>query len=195
MRNREATLLGALILAISGHMLSPGVVASSGAPSADAAPRDNEELKRLRDEDQSDRAPATIDWTVVAPRDRARLKRVKELFAADALHTANDYVRSALILQHGEATDDILLAHEFCVAAMVLGKNDRESASLAAAAEDRFLMKIGRPQRFATQFIKDSTGPWRLHPVADDVTDALRRVMAEPSLAEATARVAEMNAK
>ena len=54
----------------------------------------------------------------------------RELFAADALHTANDYVRSALILQHG-----------------------------------------------------------------DGVTDALRRVMGVPSLAEARASEAEMNAK
>ena len=195
MRNCEAALLGALILAISGHMLSPAIVVSSGSSAADAAPRDNEELKRLRDEDQRDRAPEAIDWTVVTPRDHARLKRVKELFAADGLLTANDYLRAALILQHGEATDDVLLAHEFCVAAMVLGKNDRESASLAAAAEDRFLMKVGRPQRFGTQFTKDGTGPWRLHPVGDGVTDALRRVMAEPSLAEARAREAEMNAK
>ena len=194
MRNCETALLGALILAIASHVLPP-VNAASARVSSNAAPRDNEELRRLRNEDQSDRAPAAIDWTVVTPRDRARLKRVKELFAADSLRTANDYVRSALILQHGETPDDILLAHEFCVAAMVLGKNDRESASLAAAAEDRFLMKVGRPQRFGTQFTKDGTGPWRLHPVGDGITDALRRVMAEPSLAEARARVAEMNAK
>lgn len=195
MRNREAALLGALILAIAGHLLPPANAISSGLSSPDAAPRDNEELRRLRDEDQRDRAPEAIDWTMVTPRDHARLKRVKELFAADALHTANDYVRSALILQHGETTEDILLAHEFCVAAMVLGKNDRESASLAAAAEDRFLMKAGRPQRFGTQFTKDGAGPWRLHPIGDGVTDALRRVMAVPSLAEARAREAEMNAR
>jgi len=194
MRNRAAALLGALILAIAGHVLSPVNAASAGVSST-AAPRDNEELRRLRDDDQRDRAPAAIDWTVVTPRDRARLKRVKELFAADALHTANDYVRSALILQHGDVPDDFLLAHEFCVAAMMLGKNDLESSSLAAAAEDRFLMKAGRPQRFGTQFTQDGTGPWRLAPVGDGVTDALRRVMAVPSLAEARAREAEMNAK
>lgn len=194
MRNREATLLGATILAVFGHV-SPATVVSSEGSRSGVAPRDNVELRRLRDEDQRDRAPAAIDWTVVTPRDRARLKRVKELIAADGLHTANDYVRSALILQHGEAPDDFLLAHEFCVAAMVLGKNDRESASLAAAAEDRYLMNAGRPQRFGTQFTKGGAGPWRLHPVGDGVTDALRRVMAVPSLAEARAREAEMNAR
>jgi hypothetical protein len=150
-------------------------------PSSPAAARgDSEELKRLRDEDQGD---------------RARLKRVRELFAADGLHTANDFLRSALILQHGEAADDFLLAHDFCVAAMVLGRNDVESASLAAGAEDRFLMNVGRPQRFGTQFRRDGAGPWHLYIVGDAGTDALRELMGTPSLAEARAREAEMNGK
>jgi hypothetical protein len=195
MRHRKVILLGAIIVAISGHLMSAATAGSSQTSSPDAALRDSEELRRLRDEDQSDRAPKVIDWAVVTPRDRARLRRVKELFAADGLHTANDYLRSALILQHGEAPDDFLLAHEFCVAAMVRGRNDLESASLAAAAEDRFLMNVGRPQRFGTQFKKDGTGPWQLYTVGDGVTDALRRLMGEPSLAEARAREAEMNRK
>jgi hypothetical protein len=193
MRNREATLLGAIIVAISGHVISPVNAVSSQTSSPDAALRDNEELKRLRDEDQGDRVSKVIDRTVVTPRDRARLRRVKELFAADGLRTGNDYLRSALILQHGEAPEDFLLAHEFCVAAMVLGRNDLESASLAAGAEDRSRVNVGRPQRFGTQFRRDGTGPWHLYTVGDGVTDALRRVMGEPSLAEARARAAEMN--
>jgi hypothetical protein len=195
MRNREATLLCAIIVAITGHVMSPANAGSSQTGSPDVALRDDEELKRLRDEDQGDRVPKVIDWAVVTPRDRARSRRVKELFAADGLRTANDYLRSALILQHGEAPEDFLLAHEFCVAAMVLGRNDLESASLAAAAEDRFLMNVGRPQRFGTQFRRDGTGPWRLYAVGDGVTDALRRLMGGPSLAEARAREAEMNGK
>ncbi len=197
MRNRDATLLGAIIVAISGHALHPAnAVSSQMPPSSPAAARgDSEELKRLRDEDQGDRAPTVIDWSVVTPRDRARLKRVRELFAADGLHTANDFLRSALILQHGEAADDFLLAHDFCVAAMVLGRNDVESASLAAGAEDRFLMNVGRPQRFGTQFRRDGAGPWHLYIVGDAVTDALRKLMGTPSLAEARAREAEMNRK
>jgi hypothetical protein len=136
MQNREATLLGAIIVALSAHLIHPASAVSSQTPSASPARGDNEEVRRLREEDQGDRAPAVIDWSIVTPRDRARLKRVRELFAADGLHTANDYLRSALILQHGEGPDDFLLAHDFCVAAMVLGRNDVESASLAAGAED-----------------------------------------------------------
>jgi len=146
-------------------------------------------------EDQADRESKAIDWAVVRPRDRARLARVKALHAGGLIRTAEDYYHAALVLQHGEVPEDSLLAHEFCVAAMMLGKNDIESSSLGAAAEDRFLMNIGRPQRFGTQFRRDDTGPWRLYVVGDGVTDALRRLMGEPSLAEARAREAEMNGK
>jgi hypothetical protein len=181
-------------------VLGTGVVvwaseALSRSETPQAGGADNAELRRLRDEDQADRATTSIDWAVVGPRDRTRLARVKELYLAGGMQTANDYYNGALILQHGETPEDFLLAHEFCVAAMMLGKNDRASASLAAAAEDRFLMNIGRPQRFGTQFRSEGAGPMRLYSVGDGVTDHLRRVMAVPSLAEAKATEAELNKK
>ncbi len=160
--------------------------------------RDNEELKRLSDEDQADRTPPSgkaIDWAVVGPRDRARLKRVKELYSQNLLQTANDYDRAALILQHGDVPEDFLLAHEFWVVALVKGKNDQDTRSLAAASEDRFLMKIGRPQRFGTQLHSIDGGPIQLYPVDPGVTDELRRVMGVRSLSEIKAKVTEMNKK
>ena len=111
---------------------------------------------------------------MVGPRDRARLKRVKEIFAANGVRTANDYYHSAMILQHGDDPEDFLLAHEFCVVAIAAGKNDRETRWLAASAEDRFLMNIGRPQRFGTQFTSDDNGPIRLYAVGEGLTDEFR---------------------
>jgi hypothetical protein len=78
---------------------------------------------------------------------------------------------------------------------MMLGENDIESSSLGAAAEDRFLMNIGRPQRFGTQYRSEGEGPMRLYQVDEGVSDEIRKVMAVPSLAEAKAREAELNAK
>jgi hypothetical protein len=120
---------------------------------------------------------------------------VKDLYARDGLHTANDYYHAAMILQHGEARDDFLLAHEFCVVAITKGRNGSDTRWLAAAAEDRFLMNIGRPQRFATQFRSEGAGPMRLYPVDASVTDELRRLMDAPPLKEAKAREAELNKK
>ena len=171
----------------------PCAAAQSASPSAT---KDNPELTRLMDEDQADRLPPTgraIDWKVVGPRDDARLKRVKELYSQNQLHTGNDYFNAALILQHSSLSEDYLLAHELCVVAI---SKKQGIESLAAASEDRFLMNIGRPQRFGTQYKSDGPNqPYRLYKVDPGVTDELRRIMMVPSLAEAKAREAEMNIK
>jgi hypothetical protein len=159
--------------------------------------KDNEELANLYHEDQGDRTPSngkSIDWTVVGPRDKARLARVKELYMQNHLHTGADYYYAALILQHGDAPEDFLLAHELCIVA--ISKGNRNGRSLAAASEDRFLMNIGRPQRFGTQYRADPiTAPFRLYRVDSGVTDELRRALDVPCLAEAKAREVEMNRK
>jgi len=162
------------------------------------ASEDNEELKRLCAEDQSDRTPPegkSIDWAVVGNRDKVRLKRVKELYIQNLLQTANDYDCAATVLQHGDAPEDFLLAHEFWVIAISKGKNDQDTLSLAAASEDRFLMNIGRPQRFGMQLRSERGGHIQLYPVDSGVTDELRRLMIGHSLPNIKARVAEMNKK
>ena len=157
-------------------------------------PKDNEELIRLYQEDQADRAPRTaIDWKVVGPRDQARLKRVKELYTQGRMQTGGDYYNAAMVLQHGSSPEDFLLAHEFCIVA--ISKGEVRAKWLAAASEDRFLMNIGRPQRFGTQYRSDGQGPIRLYEVGPSVTDGLRHALDVPSLAEAKAREAEFNKK
>jgi len=196
MLNHAANALVSVVLVLCGILLDRTATALPWqTPSASPALSDSEELRRLHDEDQADRAAEAIDWSVVGPRDHARLKRVKELFESDGLHTANDYYRSAMILQHGEAPEDFLLAHEFCVVAILKAKIERESAWLAASAEDRFLMNIGRPQRFGTQFRSEGAGPLRLYTIGDGVTDELRRLMGVHSLAEARAHEVELSKK
>jgi hypothetical protein len=100
-------------------------------------------------EDQTDRTPddpKLIDWKIVGPRDAERLKRVKELYAENKLKDGRGLLSRRDDLQHSDAADDFLLAHELCVAA--ISKGDARAKWLAAASEDRFLMNIGRPQRF-----------------------------------------------
>lgn len=138
---------------------------------------DNEELARLARQDQEDRR-GSIDWSVVIPRDQAREKRVKELYVSGALHTGTDYYNVAMVLQHGTSADDMLLAHDLCVVAIIKGEN--RAKWLAAASEDRFLMNIGRPQRFGTQYVSSGNGPSKLFRLEDGVTDDVRRAMNVP---------------
>jgi hypothetical protein len=197
MMNRTVKVLLALnLLVLWANLARPLVFLPFAAAQSPAQPKlkDNQELSRLMDEDQGDRMPTSgksIDWKVVGPRDDARIKRVKQLYLQNQLHTGNDYFNAALILQHSNTPEDYLLAHELCVVAI---SNKRGIESLAAASEDRFLMSIGRPQRFGTQYRSDGPNqPMRLYKVDSGVTDHLRRIMMVPSLAEAKAREAEMN--
>ncbi|HLG12960.1 MAG TPA: hypothetical protein VJH03_00330 [Blastocatellia bacterium] len=195
MTDRTVKLLLILnLLFLAGILLRPSMH-TVAAQSSQPLPKENEELERLTREDQSDRTPPAghpIDWKTVEPRDRARLERVKELYSHGQLQTGRDYYNAALILQHGDLPEDYLLAHELCVVAISQGARVE---SLAAASEDRFLMNIGRPQRFGTQYRSDGGGPYRLYTMDSGVTDQLRRIMNVPSRAEAKAREAEMNGK
>jgi hypothetical protein len=161
------------------------------------SPDDNPELARMYAEDQADRKNAEkIGWEKISARDAVRLTRAKELYQSNALKTGGDYFHTALLLQHSHESGDYLLAHELCIVA--IGKGEERAKWLAAATEDRFLMDIGRPQRFATQYRPEppgSDGPIRLYKVDEGVTDALRREFKAPTLAEAKAREAMFNKK
>jgi len=162
-------------------------------PTAAATSADNPVLARLFADDQGDRHPpagSTIDWDAVTLRDGARKEQVKAAFAAANVRTANDYYHAAMVLQHSQNANDHLLAHELAVIAAVKGRE--RALWLAAAAEDRFLMNIKRPQRFGTQFAANPAegpnAPIRLYNVDTVVTDQLRQEFGVPDLADAKAR-------
>jgi hypothetical protein len=155
--------------------------------SSASKPADNAELALMYQEDQSDRMPADgkpIDWKVVAPRDKVRETRAKELYTANQLKTGADYYYVAMILQHAATPEDYLLAHELCIVAII--KGEERAKWLAAASEDRFLMNIGRPQRFGTQYRTEGPGgPLRLYQMGEGVSDTLRAAFDVPSLNDA----------
>jgi hypothetical protein len=195
--SRNTFWTGAVFGVLATLTLGPLVTGGAGAwAGAMAAEKDNEELARLYREDQADRDPKDgkpLDWAVVGPRDRAREERVKELYKLDRLKTGNDYSNAAMVLQHGQKPEDYLLAHELCVVA--ISKGNQDARWLAAAAEDRFLMNLNRPQRFGTQYRSTPPdGSVKLYEVDPSVTDAHRRAMNTPTLAKAKEREAEMDA-
>lgn len=196
MRKMSCIAVAIVVIAIAGAG-GYGLGARRGSdgtkPAASAPSVDHGELKLMYEQDQADRAGTigSSDWTIVERRDRARRERVKEFVANGVLTTANDYYHAAMVLQHGDGADDFLLAHDLAVAAAIMGQ--RTAKWLAAAAEDRFLRNIGRPQRFGTQFRKDADGPWYLEAVDSAVPDTLRQALDVPSIAVAKSRVTELN--
>jgi L-ascorbate metabolism protein UlaG (beta-lactamase superfamily) len=162
----------------------------------DHALRDaNPELRQMFDDDQAARRVAyeKIDWSVVSKKDAEHRRRVSEILAADGARVSLDYYHAAMVFQHGEAVADYQKAHELALKAVELDPKNRAARWLAAATKDRELMKLGKPQRYATQYRKVD-GKWVLHDVDPSVTDDERDQWEVPTLAEARKRVDAMNA-
>lgn len=153
----------------------------------------SEELAKLYAEDLADRdsSKSNIDWEQVSIRDEQREIRVKELLSLGSLGGGTEYYYAAMILQHASTPDDYLLAHDLCVIA--ISKGEKRAMWLAAASLDRFLISVGRSQRFGTQYRSHkSFRPPQLVAVDPNVSDTLRRELGVPTLAEAKKREEEM---
>jgi hypothetical protein len=155
----------------------------------------NAELFQIYTDDQADRQGTyeSIDWSVVTPRDIARRTRVDEIIAAGGATVGADYLHAAMVYQHGESTDDYRRANELARKAVELDPDDELARWLVAATEDRWLVKQGKPQKWATQYGKKH-GVWVLEDVDPSITDAERAEWDCPPLAEARARADQMNA-
>lgn len=187
MANRIVTIVLTLNLIVFGGVLLRTTGSSDSASTQSStkfANNANMELRRLFEEDQSDREPPdgrSLDQAVIQARDLTRLLRVKELYIQNKLLTGADYYHAAMILQHGDTPEDYLLAHEFCIVG--ISKGEARAKWLAAASEDRFLMMIRRPQRFGTQYLSVGTdSALQLYKVGSDVTDELRVMFNVPPL-------------
>ena len=154
---------------------------------------DNRELWKLREADEEDRRPGADPVAGVA-RDRQRLARVKEIVAAGGLKTANDYFIAAMLHQHGAEPSDFVDARKLAMKAAELDSTNTRAKWLAAAAEDRYLWSIGKPQRYGTQF-HQVDGVWTIDPIDPSVTDSERAEWNVPPLAQAKKRAEGMNAK
>jgi hypothetical protein len=96
-----------------------------------------------------------------------------------------------MVMQHGDQADEYLLAHILATASLKLGRE--KSAWLAAASLDRYLMKIGQPQLFGSQFNNpqpSDLSKWTNEPYNEKiVSDSLRKIYYQPTLEETKNRL------
>ena len=163
---------------------------------ATAHATDNRRLAEIFEADQQARSKEPIDWQAVAAQDRAHRTEVLSLLRANALRTSNDYFNAAIVFQHGDTADDYLLALSLAQVAATLDPDNKPALWLTAAATDRLLMSRKVPQWYGTQYHKaNADAPIELYPVDESVvTDEERARRNVPSLQEAKARAATMNA-
>jgi hypothetical protein len=153
-------------------------------------PAKSAELQGIVNADQADRQgpPDKIDWAKVLPRDREREVRVAEIFAEGCFKEAKDYAAAALVYQHGETADHVYQTFVWAKKAVDLG--DSTQKWLTVAGLDRYLVRMGQKQLFATQYGKDTNNPcWCLEPVEPTFPDSKRIEWAKLGLDQALERL------
>ena len=134
-----------------------------------------------------------IDWLKLNKADSLREKRVYQLLKSNQVLTASDYENAALIFQHGVDSVAYKMAIKMMEKAVELNTNTNKW--LLAAATDRYLVSVGKPQIYGTQYYKDSReGPFKMNDLdTTKITDEERKKFNVPTLAEQKIKLIEMN--
>lgn len=116
------------------------------------------EIQILFEEDQKDREDGLLqrDSELLRARDAARYERANKLFEqyrqTPESFSGEMKFNLALLFQHGTNSEDYKKAFELAQAAE---RDDFDGAeTLVKAAEDRYLLSLGQPQKWGTQSIE-----------------------------------------
>src|ERR1035437_1544834 len=129
----------------------------------------NLELQKLYEEDKKERTDLSIEEKVLAEHTKARIKKAKELMQSIDQNEIWNLHYLAYLFQHGINTDDYKVAHEFAKKAVALGST--ATRWLFAATLDRLLVSQGKPQKFGTQFKKNTNSEWEMLPLDGTISD------------------------
>ena len=181
-------IAGIVVLATAAWLIA----ADDAAPTL---PEDNPLLRRLFDDDQADRKTGSIDAETVK-RDSQRRKDVLTELRSGRIRTASDYYHAGFVFQHGESADEISLAFSLAWTSAQMESPIRKRALwLSAAAWDRLLMRLKKPQWYGTQYVADDAdAEFRLYDIDEEaVTDEERIRLNVPVLSEAKKQVERFN--
>jgi len=155
---------------------------------------DNVELSQIHYNDQKDRQKDYFetDWDEVSKNDSLRRLRVMQLIKLKKLHTSKDYRHAAMIFQHGGDSTSYKMAMNLMKKSIELNPN--ADKWLLAAATDRYLLSIGKPQIYGTQYHKNGDEPWKLADIdTTKITNKERRDFGVETLIEQREKVERMN--
>lgn len=150
-------------------------------------------LAQLRSADQAGRQPGEeFDLERMIVEDRERRIEVMEYLLAGQVNRPDDLLHAALIFQHGDCSAHYALAAQLAERAAEQGRSD--AYWLYAAAIDRYLLSIGRLQRYGMQYNASPDGQIFLCPIDTQFPDAERQKIGMVTLAEAHEGAAEIYA-
>ncbi len=151
-------------------------------------------LAQLYEEDQADRRDPELlqAFYLITKRDTVRRKLAEAIVVKRKQLSGEEYYYLEMLYQHRPAISHSRLAVRYAKRACAMG--NEKAKWLYAGATDRLLSRRGKPQRYGTQFArKNAKSKWKLHPVDPTVTDEQRAKWNVLSLAEAEAKVKQMN--
>lgn len=156
---------------------------------------DNLELIEIYKKDQLDRSGNydDVDWDLLGKNDSLRRIRVIELLNSNKVRTSLDYKNAAMIFQHGLDSIHYRMAVELMKKSVDL--DSTANKWLLAAAIDRHLLSINKPQIYGTQYYrKGPNEPWESAEIdTTKISDSERIKYGVPTLAEQKERVLAMN--
>lgn len=151
------------------------------------------ELRKLAEEDQADRKTPHIDWAKIFPRDVQRRKRVGEIFGEGCFHQASDFASAATVFQHGDIPEHFLMTFLWSKKAFELS-GDPQHKWWTAAGIDRYLVKSGLKQLFATQASRpEGESCYCLEQVEESFPQSKRTEYVKKDIAAALRWVNELN--
>jgi hypothetical protein len=139
-------------------------------------------IKVVVDADQADRQGAMTKQTV--ERDRLRRVALTKLLDAGIAKSVRDLLSSSLVFQHGATADEIARANALARQALALAPDFCPAQHMVAITEDRHLIRLGKLQKYGTQYSCNEGKPCGRDPVDPTTTDAERVALCVPPLAE-----------
>lgn len=176
------------LVAVAGLLAAAGVALSRQAVPVST-------IHELYTQDQQDRGVGgpSLQGQQMLQRDAARREQVHAMLEAGVLKSAEDFHDAAFIYQHGQTSDDYLLAH--VLGTVAVAKGDTKSLWISAAALDRYLDSIHQPQVFGTQYHSRADSPVSQEPYNRAlIPEQLRAVYCVPSIEQQGKNLTEFNA-
>ena len=129
--------------------------------------------------DQARMLPSYDQEKELPQRDEERREQARLLLAKPGLSAA-DYYYAAFLFQHGQKSDDYLLAHILATNAIALGYE--RAKWISAATLDRYLQQIGQKQVFGTQYVGENYAYYLQHQHDSDVLEKFKTISAQQTL-------------
>ena len=153
----------------------------------DSDPQVSARMAELFAADQAVRQlPVAVEAVEIVDGDTQRRIEVLGYILQGQIHAPRDLVYAAFVFQHGDCPGHYAFAHRLATFALDVGYD--EARWIYAATLDRYLMSLGQPQKYGTQYTWEQ-GAYKLYPVDPATTDAERAEYNLPPLSVALQQV------